>query len=1097
MNPTDQQKLLDDLLTKWEDRVARGENPTAEELCADYPELFGEVQRHIKALQSFASRFGIEANEDSASWHDDKTADLPVRVIRIEAEYHLERLHGVGGLGSVYLAHDPQLNRRVAIKFPRGQRHSAVSRLRFEREARITSRLDHPGIVPVHVIHTDTKGQPCYAMRFIEGDTLQVAIDRFHKDTSADRYRGAEFRNLLRRFQVVCEIAAYAHSQGIIHRDIKPSNIMLGPFGETLLVDWGLAKIMKQADDVPALATLDDVPSASGSVTATQSGQIIGTSAFASPEQLMAQTEQVNSRSDVFSLGATLFSLLTGEHLLQSHELPEHLKRIQRNQILRPCERNAAVPIALDAICSKALSVNPEARYDSPQELSRDIERFLSDDPVSVPCETLWTRSARWLRKHPVRVVAALTACFIGLVVTLISSIVLNGKNQELDRANKEQNYAYMELSKAWGAKNLTQMELEESQVTSSQVIKYLNSLSDLNTSIFPDHIQLITDTDLPFLDHLLQRYLGYASYSGYNPEFRYIRAIGTWRAGGLLLAMGRLPEAEVQLLAAHRDLLLLQEISQLPAMDQCSAQCCLMLAQCQLESGNSELAIENYRQALAQLDKLILQGRNGLVEPDIDIHRAEAICVLLEQKPNPREMTELLVALADAKSQLETELARPGDTLPILLKLVRILRVQANVGMQDTPERSRDLLEQATTICERLLRDHPTHRRIRWDLAHTCSQLTQVFSLQKDADPDRALLAASRTVALLQSLYSEFPAEAKIRSALAAALNLRAQLQQPLGQENLVAEDRRFAEALAASKATSPISLPNDQRGSQPFVTLPDTQTLPDTATTLPAQTPAQTAHADISRKRKDLINSLSVLRDQHIRDGRLDLAMVAFEREQRLRRDARASFDVELPIAELEIGLSPHHRIIDHGDVTFVEVPGNEFGKIWGSGPYTDDSDLGAAAVHSGHLQPGEFKFVAIRRRQKTGDYAGSEVHGIKSLDCPFSIGGFDIIASAVRLSVFNHDVVYKPEIKSVNVLVQGDVTGAVTGTDLYSVDSDLRTAAVHQGLLKPGEYGIIRVDLLPVLDSYTPSTRNGVTSGTINTWPGTMRLTKIELE
>ena len=185
---------------------------------------------------------------------------------------------------------------------------------------------------------------------------------------------------------------------------------------------------------------------------------------------------------------------------------------------------------------------------------------------------------------------------------------------------------------------------------------------------------------------------------------------------------------------------------------------------------------------------------------------------------------------------------------------------------MQDTPERSRDLLEQATTICERLLRDHPTHRRIRWDLAHTCSQLIQVFSLQKDADPDRALLAASRSVALLQSLYGEFPAEAKIRSALAAALNVRAQLQQSLGQENLAAEDRRFAEVLAASKATSPIPLLNDQRGSQPFVTLPDTQTPPDTPTTLPAQKSAQIAHADTSRKRQDLINSLSRLRDQHI---------------------------------------------------------------------------------------------------------------------------------------------------------------------------------------------------------------------------------------
>ena len=128
MDQTDENELLDDLLTTWEDRVARGENPSAEELCIDYPELFGEVHRHIKALQSFASRFGFDDEKNSAALQDDATStDLPVQTIRIEAEYQLERLHAVGGLGSVYLAHDPQLNRRVAIKFPRGKRHAGFA----------------------------------------------------------------------------------------------------------------------------------------------------------------------------------------------------------------------------------------------------------------------------------------------------------------------------------------------------------------------------------------------------------------------------------------------------------------------------------------------------------------------------------------------------------------------------------------------------------------------------------------------------------------------------------------------------------------------------------------------------------------------------------------------------------------------------------------------------------------------------------------------------------------------------------------------------------------------------------------------------------
>src|SRR5262249_25421796 len=155
-----------------------------------------------------------------------------------------------------FLARDEELGREVALKRLR-PRHadSADSRRRFVAEAEVTARLEHPGIVPVHGLVRDPDGQPCYAMRFIQGETLADAITRFHSSRTHAALRagfeGVEFRQLLQRFVAVCNAIGYAHSRGVLHRDLKPQNVMLGPFGETLVVDWGLAKVAGEAPPAP------------------------------------------------------------------------------------------------------------------------------------------------------------------------------------------------------------------------------------------------------------------------------------------------------------------------------------------------------------------------------------------------------------------------------------------------------------------------------------------------------------------------------------------------------------------------------------------------------------------------------------------------------------------------------------------------------------------------------------------------------------------------------------------------------------------------------------------------------------------------------
>src|SRR5262249_43854412 len=226
------------------------------------------------------------------------------------SRYRPIRLHARGSLGQVHVARDVELNREVALK--ELQDHcagDADGRLRFLREAEITASLGPPGIIPIYGRGNRADGRPYYAMRLVRGESLDDAIRRHH-DCGGDVL---SFRDLLTRFVAVCNAIAYAHSRGIIHRDLKPGNVMLGPFGETLVVDWGLARHCGGAAGWPPSAEAVPPPTRTplGSPTATHEGQVVGTPAYMSPEQAAGRV--VGPASDVYSLGGILYAILTGQ----------------------------------------------------------------------------------------------------------------------------------------------------------------------------------------------------------------------------------------------------------------------------------------------------------------------------------------------------------------------------------------------------------------------------------------------------------------------------------------------------------------------------------------------------------------------------------------------------------------------------------------------------------------------------------------------------------------------------------------------------------------------------------------------------------------
>jgi tetratricopeptide (TPR) repeat protein/tRNA A-37 threonylcarbamoyl transferase component Bud32 len=348
--------------------------------------------------------------------------------------YRPLQLHAKGGLGEVHLAEDAELHRRVALKRLQTQHAGHPdSQRRFLREAEITSKLEHPGVVPIHGLVTDEHGQPCYAMRFIEGESLKDAIQRFHDaDRQPDRdpgERNLALRQLLGQFVAVCKTMAFVHNRGIIHRDLKPANVMLGRYGETLVVDWGLAKPVARTEEARASGEETLPPTAGSAGPETRPGQVAGTPAYMSPEQASGAVQQLGPASDIYSLGATLYVLLTGKAPYQGGNV---LQQVQRGEFAWPRQLKSTVPPALEAICVKAMARKPEERYVTALDLVVDVEHWLADEPVSAYTEGWATRLRRWGRRH--RPLVA------GLAAAVLVAVLLGGwgwwylEQQEADR---------------------------------------------------------------------------------------------------------------------------------------------------------------------------------------------------------------------------------------------------------------------------------------------------------------------------------------------------------------------------------------------------------------------------------------------------------------------------------------------------------------------------------------------------------------------------------------------------------------------------------------------------------------------------------------
>jgi serine/threonine-protein kinase len=714
-----------------------------------------------------ASLAHVSSVEPEPDADPDRTASYSVGTATSDGQrFRVLRPHARGGLGAVFVAVDTELHREVALKqILEEHADDPFSRERFIAEAEITGGLEHPGIVPVYGLGADAHGRPYYAMRFIKGDSLKVVIERFHADQTLRQdpgRRSLELHKLLRRFTDVCNAIDYAHSRGVIHRDIKPANIIVGKFGETLLVDWGLAKSVGRAD--PSVGEQTIAPSSSGS-SETLPGTALGTPAYMSPEQARGELNRLGPRSDVYSLGATLYCLLTGKPPFGGNDAGAVLHAVEEGQFARPSTLEPALDKALEAVCLKAMAIVPADRYPTPRALADDLDRWMADEPVTAWPEPLPRRARRWALRHRTAVAAAVMALVAGIVGLSAVAAVQTRARADIARALASETRANTALAAANKELSRSQAALQTRYNLAFAAIKALHTgVSEdflLKEERFKEPRDRLLKSTADFYGEL-------GALLGKETDAASRRALAqsNFELADLTEKVGRTEAA----LAAHQAVLaareaLAAETGAAAGVTADVGRSLTAVASLLFATGKAELALAAYRRAESLLAEPA--GSDPEARAALTACRTGMARVLSPMgKP-----AEALALLKRARADQEALAAAPGASNDARRDLAAVVTQLGSLLWWDAkPEKAEQEFRTALAIQQKLVDENPAATQFRSMLASSHLGLGGVMSVTgKLAEAEGECRTA---IAIYQKLADDNPAVTRFRSGLAGSHN-------------------------------------------------------------------------------------------------------------------------------------------------------------------------------------------------------------------------------------------------------------------------------------------------------------------------------------
>jgi tetratricopeptide (TPR) repeat protein len=720
---------------------------------------------------------------DARSVHDRSTSPAADRVAgealgavtSTGERFEILKPHARGGLGAVYVALDRELNREVALKqIVEARADDLGARRRFLLEAEITGRLEHPGIVPVYGLGVQPDGRPFYAMRFVRGTTLDEAIRAFHADARSKNDPGARalaLQKLLRRFLDVCNAIAFAHERGVLHRDIKPRNIIVGSHGETLVVDWGLAKALGGEEPAAPSGEGRIDPATLSGTSQTIEGSALGTLGYMSPEQARGDLDVLGPATDVYSLGATLSFLLAGEPGLHG-DARALLAATLKGDVPGPRQIDPSVDRALDAVCRKAMAFDAKDRYATARALADDVERWLADEPVTAYRDPLLARAMRWARRHRTAAAGAGALLATAVVALSLGTVLVNR-----ERARAEAGFRQARAA----------------------VDDYFTTVSESRLLDVPGMQPL----RLELLNAAAKYYGTFVREHGHDPAVRKEAAAASFRLAWVTRLMGRPAEAVEP---ARTALALYEDLTRSapadPEFRQQLARCHGLMALLESERGRQDEAIEEHRKALAIREALARERPDDPIVRNDVVRTHSNIAGVLREVGRPLEALasyetaaalgrELLAMPLDRSARQADLTGQKGPWAVAHYEVALVNRKRAAV-LRDLGrlEEADKAWRESLVLFEELVREFPDELDHRSQLAECHLEAAKVLEAQ--GRTEEALQSLRRALDIKQDLAARNPALPGLKLDLG-----RIQLQ----LAGMLSAAGRNAEALAGSR--------------------------------------------------------------------------------------------------------------------------------------------------------------------------------------------------------------------------------------------------------------------------------------------------------